>query len=524
MSGEISPSMSTVWTTLEGQVTSGGLPLHRCIASSTHSGVFITESAQQAASAVVLKLVRADAAFADAQLSRWVATAALSHPHLIRIFDAGRCRVGELHCLYALMERADQNLAQLLEQRTLDADDMREMLPPTLSALAYLHEKKFVQGQLQPSNILAVGDQLKLASDTVRAVGDSAGGMHTGSGYDAPEARDGICSAAGDIWALGVTMCEALARRQPSGLLSGKGKVELPPDLYPPFREIVARCLAKNPRDRPGAAELQAWLRGERAVGAPLSTTSERTSDQPASSQRSVAQTAAVKPMDSQASSVAPVEPQSSKPSTFRLVIRAEIIPDDAPRTAARQPLNRRALLLALGAVAVLLLIWIGAHVFRTDPASTSAASDAAREVESPLPVPAPRETAPAVSTESPPKSATSTTEAKTPAAEPVGSKAQGEADAALTTSHEVIPTVPQSARQTIRGTIRVSVRVSVDTEGKVVAATADDRGPSRYFERLALEAARKWTFAPAGARKRTVLVRFNFTREGTTASASPLQ
>ncbi len=38
---------------------------------------------------------------------------------------------------------------------------------------------------------------------------------------------------------------------------------------------------------------------------------------------------------------------------------------------------------------------------------------------------------------------------------------------------------------ETIRGTVRVSVRVIVDAEGKVVAATSEDPGPSRYFERL---------------------------------------
>jgi TonB family protein len=63
---------------------------------------------------------------------------------------------------------------------------------------------------------------------------------------------------------------------------------------------------------------------------------------------------------------------------------------------------------------------------------------------------------------------------------------------------NEVIPDVPQSALQTIRGTVRVSVRLTVDKDGTVLAAAADDPGPSRYFERLAIEASKKWTFAPA--------------------------
>jgi outer membrane biosynthesis protein TonB len=66
-------------------------------------------------------------------------------------------------------------------------------------------------------------------------------------------------------------------------------------------------------------------------------------------------------------------------------------------------------------------------------------------------------------------------------------------------------------------------VRVIVDEEGNVVAATAEDPGPSRYFERLSLDAAKKWTFSPVETGgQRPMLVKFNYTRSGTTAKASP--
>lgn len=64
-----------------------------------------------------------------------------------------------------------------------------------------------------------------------------------------------------------------------------------------------------------------------------------------------------------------------------------------------------------------------------------------------------------------------------------------------------------------------------VDKEGTVLAATADDPGPSRYFEGLAIQASKKWTFAPTDSEEqRIMLVRFNFTRAGTTARANSLQ
>jgi len=97
--------------------------------------------------------------------------------------------------------------------------------------------------------------------------------------------------------------------------------------------------------------------------------------------------------------------------------------------------------------------------------------------------------------------------------------------DASPSPISEVIPEVPRSAQKTIRGTVRVSVRLIVDKKGSVLAAAADDPGPSRYFERLAIQASKKWTFAPTDSEEqRIMLVRFNFTRAGTTARANSLQ
>jgi hypothetical protein len=70
---------------------------------------------------------------------------------------------------------------------------------------------------------------------------------------------------------------------------------------------------------------------------------------------------------------------------------------------------------------------------------------------------------------------------------------------------------------------------VIVDNEGGVFAALVDDPGPSRYFARLALEAAKKWTFPPADPpitntqERRWELVQFDFTQDGTTGRADPI-
>jgi TonB family protein len=203
---------------------------------------------------------------------------------------------------------------------------------------------------------------------------------------------------------------------------------------------------------------------------------------------------------ESQAGSVAAAKSNAKAP-TFRLVIRAQIIPEEAPRPPVRPRLNRRALALALGTVAVLTLSWVGIGALRTQQTPRPVASEPT-SVE-PLAQPA-----------------TSTAEA-----ESVASDVRDEPDRSPAPVNQVIPDVPRSALQTIRGTVRVSVRVTIDKQGTVVAATPEDPGPSRYFERLAVEASKKWTFAPAATEaQRRVLVRFSFTRAGATAGTEPPQ
>ena len=180
-----------------------------------------------------------------------------------------------------------------------------------------------------------------------------------------------------------------------------------------------------------------------------------------------------------------------------------------------RQRLSRSGLALVVGAVAVL-LSWVGVSMFRTHPTSAPAATEVTptSASQSPALVPAPSEAAPVVKDAPLPKPATETVET-----------AELVQPAATSPINEAIPDVPQSARATIRGTVRVSVRVIVDKKGTVLAATADDPGPSRYFERLAIESAKQWTFTPAASEEqRIMVVRFNFTRAGTTAHANTLQ
>jgi TonB family protein len=83
-----------------------------------------------------------------------------------------------------------------------------------------------------------------------------------------------------------------------------------------------------------------------------------------------------------------------------------------------------------------------------------------------------------------------------------------------------VVPDVPASASRTIHGTVNVRVRVNVSPTGEVTDTGFDSAGPSKYFSRISMEAARKWKFTPAQVNGRPIasvwMLHFVFKRENT--------
>lgn len=70
-----------------------------------------------------------------------------------------------------------------------------------------------------------------------------------------------------------------------------------------------------------------------------------------------------------------------------------------------------------------------------------------------------------------------------------------------------------------------MTVRLIVNKDGSVFAALVDDPGPSRYFEQVAIDAAKKWTFPAVDAEdSRVELVRFDFSSQGATGQAVAVQ
>ncbi|HLX46107.1 MAG TPA: TonB family protein [Bryobacteraceae bacterium] len=210
----------------EGQIVDNAFPLGRFLGG---NAVFLTEYEGRPAA---IKIVPAD----DARLTAWQAAGRLSDPHLIRLYRAGRCSIGGENRIYAVIELAEEDLSQVLPERALTSQETKDMLRPAMAALSYLHGQGLTHGRLRPSNIMAIGDQLKLSIDRV-AKGDPAD----------------------DVKGLGATLVEALTQRRPMW-------PHLPESLEQPFRDIAEHTLHPDSKKRWTLTQIAARLDGTAAV------------------------------------------------------------------------------------------------------------------------------------------------------------------------------------------------------------------------------------------------------------------
>jgi serine/threonine protein kinase len=474
-----------IWTKWESQIVNGLFPLRRFLGRSNHSVVFLTDHKSQGLSKAAIKLIPADPAVAEAQLAQWKSIAALSHPNLIRILDTGHCKLGGHPFLFFVMEFAEQTLAQILPHRALTADEAREMLIPTLGALAYLHRKNLVHGQLKPTNFLVVNDQLKLASDTIRPAGQRPATSAKLSGYDAPEAKDGAIESPADVWGLGITLVEALTQNPPGG---GEPSDIVLAALPAAFVDAVRQSLSRNPSGRPTILELEAQF--GRVPQAP-----EPTPSPPAVIKEPAVPREAAELKESAVLRESGVLKESAVLKEPAVLTAPTQTAARQNPSAARQHSPQARLLVPAIAVGLIVLVAIWAVM---------------RPFRQPTPQPAAPSSAQAFSQQ--------------PASQLAASRNSTSAMSAPgAVLHQDIPVISRSARNSIHGQIKVAVLVTVDRSGSVVAATLEANGASKYFARLATESAKKWRFAPADNQEsRQWLLQFEFTRTGAAGQAVP--
>ena len=571
---------------LLNQIADGRFPLRKLLGVSPNSAVFLTSAApprpRDPNFDAAIKLIPADPATSDLQLEHWRASAALSHPGLLRIFHFGSCVIDGSPCLYIVTELADEDLGQLLPRRALTPDETRGVLASVLPALDFLHSNGLVHAGLKPSNIHATGDNVKLSADRILPAGESAATSPLAAPYAAPES---ILFPASDIWALGISLCETLTKNLPAPTLSGQFAL---PELPAPFSEIVRSALVAD-------ATLRITLDQVRALLDPSFVAKRETapaeipladSATPATHDVAVADSPYVRPPDSpnspesilaaaQADSasshatprgphaqvdplaiaLSPVAPNAAPPAT-RSRIPVSSLPHvnasiGGPRRIATAPGrsggSNKFLLVGVAVVIGVALLIAPRYLLRSrnssapdSPGATSSAPKNSSSSVAKTPPPA-ANSIPANSSPSAKSNAAKNSSALNPAPAPTNSPSNSGRAAAAPSSvaavthapsdvnpaspsilHKVLPEVSAKARSTIYGTVRINVRVQLNPDGSVSSAELNSPAASAFFANLALKAARQWQFAPpsssASGAPASAVLRFDFTQSSTTA------
>jgi serine/threonine protein kinase len=205
--------MSELWKKWEGQVVDHKYQLLNFLGSTDHSVVFLCEFHDPEPQRAAIKFISAEVVDRERQIADWKHASELTHPNLLVIYGAGICQIDDTELLYIILEYAEENLSQVLPQRALVTEEANEMLRAVTSVLVYLHEKNLTHGHIKPSNVLAMGESLKISSDTILAVDEIREMRRERTAYDAPELPGTPYTAAADVWALGVTLVEAFTQQ-----------------------------------------------------------------------------------------------------------------------------------------------------------------------------------------------------------------------------------------------------------------------------------------------------------------------
>jgi YVTN family beta-propeller protein len=237
---------------------------------------------------VALKLIAPELSGDEGFRARFLAetelAAALEHPHVVPVYDAGEVE-GQLYLAMRFVEGAD--LKRVLgEQGWLEPARALALLAQVAGALDAAHARGLVHRDVKPSNVLLDGQEHVYLTDfgLSRRLAEpgAAGAQRLSLGtpaYAAPEQIAGAeADGRADLYSLGCLLYECLAGRPPfpreSELAVLWAHLEddppTPPD-QPELAPVLAKALAKDPAERYGSgAELIAAASQALGVAAPV--------------------------------------------------------------------------------------------------------------------------------------------------------------------------------------------------------------------------------------------------------------
>ena len=204
---------------------------------------------------VALKRLRpgADLAARDRLRREAAVLAGVDHPHVVRL----RAVVGAGDDLVLVLDlAAGGSLARLLTLRgPLTAGEVVTVAVPLAQALADVHARGLVHGDVTPTNVLFTSDGRPLLGDlgVSRLLGAGEGDPSGTAGFVDPAVRAGAPTGpASDVHGLAATCLAALSGLPAYDAVGARVR----PGLRHPLVDVLERALVPDPAARPSAAEL----------------------------------------------------------------------------------------------------------------------------------------------------------------------------------------------------------------------------------------------------------------------------
>jgi serine/threonine-protein kinase len=208
--------------------------------------------------------------------------ASLNHPHIAALYGTGQSD-GTVAAHFLIMELVEgQTLLERLQRGPLPVAEALAIAVQIADALECAHERGVVHRDLKPANVkITPDDKVKVLdfglakamdsspaasspanSPTLSVLATQAGLVMGTAAYMSPEQAKGLATdRRSDVFSFGVVLYELLTARQPfrgdtaaeimaSVIIREADLTVLPAGLNPRLRDVIARCLEKNPKKR----------------------------------------------------------------------------------------------------------------------------------------------------------------------------------------------------------------------------------------------------------------------------------